>query len=219
MGIKSEKVRQEIKMTEQEKTIVLATTNPGKVKDYQALFANFHLKIKSQADLNLPEIEETGKTFVENAILKARNACALTGLPALGDDGGLVVEALQGAPGLYSARFAGKKASAEENIQKLLTELNKIPNASRAAQLYLIIVYLRHENDPNPIICEGSWELEIMHEPLGTHGFGYLPILYEPKLRCGAAELTVEEKTKINHRGQAFQKLVSALKHEWKLRE
>lgn len=191
--------------------IILATTNPGKEKDYKSLFINYPIQLISQSEFNIPEIEETGLTFIENAILKARNACNFTGLPALGDDGGLVVDALQGAPGLYSARYAGKNASAEDNIQKLLKELDKIPNAPRTAHLYLTIVYLRHAKDPNPIICEGYWNLEILHEPTGVQGFGYLPILYVPTHKCGAAELSVEERTRINHRGKAFRKLIEEL--------
>lgn len=198
------------------KTIVLATTNSGKLKDYKSLFDNHQIQLISQAELNIPEIEETGLTFIENAILKARNACEISGLAALGDDGGLVVDALNGAPGLYSARYAGKNASPAENIQKLLKELDKIPNASRSAHLYLTIVYLRHAKDPNPIICEGTWNLEVMHEPKGTEGFGYLPILYVPTHQCAASELSIEERTRINHRGQAFRKLIEALK--WKYR-
>lgn len=194
--------------------IVLATTNSGKIKDYQALFSPYSIELITHSECNLSEVEETGLTFVENALLKARNASLETGLPALGDDGGLVVDALQGAPGLYSARYAGYKASASDNIQKLLKELDQIPNASRSAKLYLIIVYLRHAEDPAPIICEGTWELEIMHNPHGTLGFGYLPILFEPNKKCGAAELPVEERSKINHRGQAFRKLITALQAE-----
>ncbi len=193
------------------KEIVLATTNPGKITDYETLFSHYPIRLRKQEEFQLTEVEETGLTFVENAILKARNACLATGLSALGDDGGLIVDALQGEPGLYSARYAGYKATPQENIEKLLTELNKIPNAARTARLYLVIVYLRHAKDPAPVICEGSWELEVMHEPRGNLGFGYLPILFEPRKKCGAAELPLEERNKINHRSKAFQKLIQSL--------
>lgn len=193
---------------------MLASSNPGKEKDYKKLFSEFPIQLIPQGALQIPEVEETGLTFVENAILKARNACLISGLPSIGDDGGLVVDALFGAPGLYSARYAGKNANMEENIHKLLLALKEVPAKDRTARLCLILVYLRHHHDPDPIICEGTWELTVMETRKGTQGFGYLPILYVPTHQCGAAELSLEARNKINHRSQAFHKLIDHFKKE-----
>lgn len=190
------------------KKLVLASTNPGKIADYQTLLSEHDIELIPQSFLSVPEIPETGLTFVENALIKARHATTLTGLPAIGDDSGLVVDALEGAPGLYSARFAGHKASAEDNIQKLLQELEKKPDMLRTARLYSVIVLLRYPNDPAPIICEGTWEGEILKEPRGDHGFGYLPVFYSLIHQCGAAELSVQDRTKVSHRGQAMRSLI-----------
>jgi XTP/dITP diphosphohydrolase len=190
------------------KSFVLASTNPGKIKDYQEMLRGHFIKLIPQSEFAVPEVEETGLTFVENALIKARHASLITGLPALGDDSGLVVDALDGAPGLYSARYAGKGANMEDNIQKLLAELSKKPNANRRARFYAVIVLLRYPHDPAPLICEGNWEGEILKQPQGEHGFGYLPIFYVPTHHCSGAELSQEERSKINHRGQAFRKLL-----------
>lgn len=191
--------------------IVLATTNQGKIKDFQELIRELPIEMIPQTQLNVPEIEEIGHSFVENAILKARNAAHHTGLPAIGDDSGLITDALKGAPGLYSARYAKKGATDAENIQKLLDELKKIPNAERTARFYTVCVYLRYPNDPAPIICEGTLEGEILEAPRGNQGFGYLPIFYLPKLGCAAAELSLAARNKIGHRALAFQKLLHHL--------
>jgi len=189
--------------------VVLASTNPGKIKDFQVLIGNHPIQLIPQTALNIPEIPETGHTFVENALLKARNAAALSGLPAIADDSGLVVDALAGAPGLHSARYAGPNASADENIQKLLNELAKIPNVNRKARFYAVLVFVRYPEDPTPLIAEGTWEGEILEEPTGENGFGYLPVFYSTQHHCSAALLSTEERTKINHRGQAFRKLIA----------
>lgn len=197
------------------KTIVLASNNPGKIKDFQELaktsLQSLNIEILPQSSFKVEEVEETGLSFVENALIKARHAALATGLPALADDSGLVVDALKGAPGLYSARYARKGASAEENIQKLLAELNNIPHPHRSARLYTVIVYLRYPDDPAPLICEGSWEGEILTEPRGNQGFGYLPIFFVPTHQMSGAELSNEERNRINHRGIAFRKLVELM--------
>lgn len=188
--------------------LVLATTNPGKIADYQTLLQPYPIQLISQAEMSVPEVEETGLSFVENALIKARHASSLTNLPALGDDSGLVVDALKGAPGLYSARFAGPKASAEDNIAKLVQELNGIPKDKRTARFYAIIVLVRYPHDPAPIICEGTWEGEILNEATGENGFGYLPIFYSYANQKPAAFLTQEERVLVNHRGKAFRQLI-----------
>ena len=188
--------------------LILASTNPGKIADYRSLLSDYPVHLIAQSELAVPEVEETGLTFVENALIKARHAAELCNQPALGDDSGLVVDALQGGPGLYSARFAGPKATALDNIQKLLQELDKIPNAPRTARFYAVIVLLRYPQDPVPIICEGTWEGEILKEPTGEHGFGYLPVFYSYANQKPAALLTQEERVLVNHRGKAFRQLI-----------
>jgi XTP/dITP diphosphohydrolase len=189
-------------------TLALASTNPGKIADFQELFSPYRIKLIPQIELSIPEIPETGLTFVENALIKARHAAEHTGLPAISDDSGLVVDGLDGAPGLYSARYAGINASAEDNIQKLLTELAKKPHASRKARFYCVIALLQYPQDPAPLICEGTWEGEILTEPQGENGFGYMPIFFSTPHQCGAATLSVQERALTSHRGQAFQQLL-----------
>lgn len=192
------------------KKIVLASTNPGKIKDYQELTRNTAIQIIPQSELGIPEADETGLTFVENALIKARNASEMTGLPVIGEDSGLIVDALNGAPGLYSARFAGKGATDKENITALLKALSNTSNPDRKARFYAVIVLLRYPHDPAPLICEGIWEGEILPEPRGENGFGYLPIFYVPTHKQSGAELSLEERIKINHRSEAFRKLRDA---------
>lgn len=191
------------------KTLVLASTNPGKIADFREMLSPYSIQVTPQAELSVPEIAETGLTFVENALIKARHAATVTGLPAFADDSGLVVDALDGAPGLYSARYAGDHAPATDNIQKLTNELAKIPNASRKAHFYAVIVLLRYPHDPVPLICEGTWEGEILTKPQGNNGFGYLPIFYSTQHQCAAAELSIQERMRASHRGQAFQQLLT----------
>ncbi|HDK37460.1 MAG TPA: RdgB/HAM1 family non-canonical purine NTP pyrophosphatase, partial [Thiolapillus brandeum] len=166
-----------------------------------------------QSDFNIPEIEETGLTFVENAILKARNAATLSGLPAIADDSGLEVDALKGAPGIYSARFAGPNASDADNNQKMLEALADVPDEQRTARFQCLMVYMRHELDPVPIICQGSWEGRILREPQGENGFGYDPLFFVAEKNCSAAELPAEVKNAMSHRGKALQCLLQALSH------
>lgn len=191
--------------------IVLASNNQGKIREFQSLLTPFQLEVISQAELNVSEIEETGKTFIENAILKARHAAKETGLPALADDSGLVVNALHGAPGIYSARYAGKEASSSNNIKKLLHELKDTPDEKRDAFFYCVLVFMQHDQDPTPIVCEGKWQGKILHAPQGEQGFGYDPVFFVPSKNKSAAQLTSEEKNSMSHRGMALQLLMKRL--------
>ncbi|MCX8579610.1 XTP/dITP diphosphatase [Gilliamella sp. CG13] len=195
--------------------IVLATNNQGKVNELQNLLADAGFDIVAQSQFNLPDADETGLTFVENAIIKARYAAKLTGLPAIADDSGLVVEALNGEPGIYSARYAGEHGNDESNNQKLLQALQPIPQEKRSAYFYCALVFMRHENDPTPIICLGKWNGLILNELKGKGGFGYDPLFYVPELNCTAAELTKEHKSQISHRGQALKQLIKEIKTKY----
>lgn len=195
--------------------IVLATNNQGKVNELQNLLADAGFDIVAQSQFNLPDADETGLTFVENAIIKARYAAKLTGLPTIADDSGLVVEALNGEPGIYSARYAGEHGNDESNNQKLLQALQPIPQEKRSAYFYCALVFMRHENDPTPIICLGKWNGLILNELKGKGGFGYDPLFYVPELNCTAAELTKEHKSQISHRGQALKQLIKEIKTKY----
>lgn len=195
------------------KRIVLASNNPGKVREINQMLGGLQLAVVPQSDFNVPEMEETGLTFVENALLKARHAARHTDLPAVADDSGIEVDYLNGAPGIYSARYAGKSASDEQNLRKLLADLDGIPEAERTARFQCLMVYLRHEFDPTPVICRGTWEGRIALEPHGANGFGYDPVFFVPTHGCSAAELPPEVKNKLSHRGQALRKMVEALGH------
>jgi XTP/dITP diphosphohydrolase len=197
--------------TQQDKKIVLATGNPGKVKEFNQLLADFHVAVVPQSEFDVPDAEETGLTFVENAILKARNACQHTGLPALADDSGLEVDALDGAPGIYSSRFAGAGAGDQANLELLLKKLADVPDAQRTARFQCLIVFMRHANDPTPLICQGTWEGRILHEARGSNGFGYDPVFFIPEKNCASAELPPGVKNRISHRGKALQCLVNTL--------
>ena len=193
--------------------VVLATGNAGKVRELASLLRDFGLDIVAQTDLGVESAEETGLTFIENAILKARHAAAITGLPAIADDSGLAVDALGGAPGIYSARYAGVDASDRQNLEKLLVALNDVPGEQRQAQFHCVLVYLRHADDPTPLVFHGVWPGEITRAPAGEGGFGYDPIFYVPSEGKTAAELTREEKSAISHRGQALKQLLEAMRH------
>ena len=197
--------------------VVLASNNKGKVREFNQLLEDFHLQVLPQSEFAVPEAEEIGLTFVENAILKARNAARHAHLPAIADDSGIEVDALGRAPGILSARFAGPDASDGENLQKLLSELRGIPEAQRTARFQCLIVYMQHADDPTPIICQGTWEGRIALEPRGENGFGYDPVFYIPDRDCTAAELPSEVKNAISHRGQALRKLVEALRRDLRL--
>ena len=193
--------------------VVLATGNPGKVRELADLLGTFGLDIVAQTDLGVESAEETGLTFIENAILKARHAAKITGLPAIADDSGLAVDALGGAPGIYSARYAGEDASDRQNLEKLLTALEQVPDEQRQAQFHCVLVYLRHAEDPTPLVFHGSWEGVITRTAAGEGGFGYDPIFSVPALGKTAAELTKDEKRALSHRGKALKLLLEAMRN------
>ena len=192
--------------------VVLASGNAGKVREFNQLLAGAHIEVVPQSSFGVPEAEETGLTFVENAILKARNAARHTGLPAVADDSGIEVDALNGAPGIYSARYAGPGASDEENLYKLLAALEGLPDERRGARFQCVIAYLRHAEDPTPLICQGTWEGWILAAPRGANGFGYDPVFYVPDEGVSSAELAPETKNRLSHRGQALRRLLEGLK-------
>ena len=194
--------------------IVLATGNSGKVREMAALLEPLAVRILPQSAFAVPEAEETGLTFVENALIKARNACRHTGLPAIADDSGLAVDALGGAPGIYSSRYAGPGADDRANVEKLLAELAGVPEEARGARFICLMVYLRHAEDPTPLICEGRWEGRILPAPRGSGGFGYDPVFQVPARHCSSAELPPAVKNRLSHRGQALRQLVERLRRE-----
>lgn len=194
--------------------IVLATGNKGKVKELDNLLTDAGYQVIAQSEFNVPDADETGLTFIENAIIKARHAAQLTGLPAIADDSGLAVDILGGAPGIYSARYSGEGATDQKNIDKLLSALKDIPLEKRTAHFNCALVYLRHPEDPTPIICQGKWQGRILTEEHGAGGFGYDPIFYVPEFECTAAELPREQKSLISHRGQALKLLLAALREQ-----
>jgi XTP/dITP diphosphohydrolase len=190
--------------------LVIASNNQGKIKEIQKLLDPLGYQVFSQSAFNVPEVEEPHATFIENALVKARHASAITKLPALSDDSGICVEALNGAPGVYSARFAGDPKSDERNNQKLLADLKNIAN--RKAYYYCVIVLVRYPDDPQPIIADGIWRGEILESPRGSGGFGYDPLFLDPQFNKTGAELTMEEKNRISHRGQALNALIAKLR-------
>ena len=193
------------------KRVVLASSNPGKLAEYSALLGDLPIELMAQSDFLITTAQETGLSFVENAIIKARHASHLTGLSAIADDSGLCVDALKGEPGIYSARYAGVDASDEANVSKLLGEMENIPDSQRFARFECVITYLEHAKDPTPIICHASWAGRILHERRGKGGFGYDPIFYVPDAGCACAELEQVEKNRLSHRGQASRRLVELL--------
>lgn len=193
-------------------TLVLASGNRKKLEEMRAILEPLALTVVPQSDFQVPEAEETGLTFVENAILKARNAAAHTGLPAIADDSGLEVDALNGAPGIYSARFSGADASDAKNNALLIDMLGDLPDAPRTARYQAVLVLMRHPDDPTPLICQGTWEGEILLAPRGNGGFGYDPHFLIPDLGVTAAEMDPAEKNRISHRGRALKALMDALR-------
>lgn len=192
--------------------LVLATGNQGKVREMASLLADFGFDVVAQSDYNVSSVAETGTTFIENAIIKARHAAKETGLPAIADDSGLEVDFLQGAPGIYSARFAGEEASDEDNLQKLIAAMDGVPEEQRTARFHCVLVMMRHADDPTPLVCHGTWEGSILTETRGENGFGYDPIFWVPEDQCSSAELAPARKKQLSHRGQALSKLFAALK-------
>ncbi|MCP1675358.1 XTP/dITP diphosphohydrolase [Natronocella acetinitrilica] len=191
--------------------IVFASDNPGKVREVAAVLLPTGLQVIPQSDFLVPAAEETGMSFVENAIIKARNACQHTRLPAIADDSGLEVDALEGEPGIYSARYAGPDASDENNNDLLLAELSGLPAAERSGRYQCVIVYMRHAADPTPLICQASWEGRILEQPRGRSGFGYDPLFWLPDQDCSVAELPEDLKNRLSHRGRALKALVQQL--------
>lgn len=191
--------------------IVLATGNKGKLAELSQMLAPLQLQVIPQTELGVTDADETGLTFVENAIIKARHAALITGLPAIADDSGLAVDALGGAPGIYSARYAGEAASDSNNIDKLLQALKEVPADKRSAQFHCVLVYMRHAEDPTPLICHGIWHGSITHAKAGSAGFGYDPVFYVASEGCTSAELSRERKQQLSHRGKALSQLLSQL--------
>ncbi len=192
-------------------TIVLASSNEGKLREFDRLLAPAAFNVILQSRLQVPDAEETGLTFVENAIIKARNACKHAGLPALADDSGLEVDALNGRPGIFSARYGGPGATDETNNRKLLTELEGVGEAQRGARYYCALVFMRHADDPCPLIFQGSLEGRILMTPRGSNGFGYDPLFWVRQYNCSAAELNPELKSQISHRAVAMQGMMAQL--------
>ena len=192
--------------------IVLASNNAGKVREFNQLLTGTDFEVLPQSEFGVIEAEETGLTFVENAILKARNAAEHTGLPAIADDSGLEVDALDSAPGIYSARYAGSGASDLQNLEKLLADIKDVPDAQRTARFQCLMVYMRHAKDPTPQIFQGTWEGRILHAPQGDNGFGYDPVFFVPTHNCSSAELEPDVKNSLSHRGQALKQLIEALR-------
>ncbi len=198
-------------MTTQDNRLVIASNNAGKLAELTELLAPLGLTPVPQRELGVAEAEEPAITFVENALLKARHAARVTGLPALADDSGLAVDALGGLPGVRSARFAGPTASDSDNIDALLAALAAIPAEQRGAQFHCVLVYLRHADDPTPIVCHGRWPGQILTARQGEGGFGYDPVFWVEEKQCSAAELSRAEKSRLSHRGQALELLLQQL--------
>lgn len=192
--------------------LVLASGNPGKIREFGQLLAGQGLRVRPQSDFGVAEVEESGLTFVENALLKAREASRISGLPALADDSGLEVDALAGQPGIYSARYAGEPKSDARNNTKLLADLAAISGPARSARYWCALVYLRHVDDPVPLIVQRSWEGEILEQAQGEGGFGYDPLFWLPSLGKSVAELAADEKNRLSHRGRALSAMATALR-------
>jgi len=191
-------------MTAAPRPLVLASNNAGKLEEFRDLLATSGFDVRAQAGFGVEDAEETGLSFIENALLKARHACRATGLPALADDSGICVDALDGAPGLYSARYAGAHGDADRNIDKLLRELARVPDDRRGAHFVCVLVLMRHAEDPQPIVVEGRWHGTILREHRGSGGHGYDPVFLDPVQGRTAAEMPLALKNRLSHRGQAL---------------
>lgn len=192
-------------------TLVLASGNQGKLREFRQMFANLPYDIKPQSEFSVSDADETGLSFVENAIIKARHAAEITGLPSLADDSGIEVDALKGAPGIYSARYAGPGKSARDNLYQLLADMEQVPDGQRQCRFQCVLVFMRHAKDPTPIISQAAWEGTLLREPVGTNGFGYDPIFWLADRGCSSAELEPSVKDQLSHRGQALRQLVQIL--------
>jgi XTP/dITP diphosphohydrolase len=193
--------------------VVLASNNSGKIKEFTEMLGSVSFTVRPQREWDLVDADETGLTFVENALIKARHACQATGLPAIADDSGLVVDALNGAPGIYSARYAGPNADEFAYTQKLLNEMEGVPVEKRTARFVCVLAMMRHAEDPLPIISQATWEGSILTERRGNGGFGYDPVFYSPEENCAAAELPADRKHALSHRGKALRQLIEYLSH------
>ncbi|WP_251975823.1 RdgB/HAM1 family non-canonical purine NTP pyrophosphatase [Salinicola avicenniae] len=193
-------------------TLVVASGNAGKLSEFQQLLGTLGYRVQPQSAFGVDDVEETGLTFVENALIKARAASRASGLPALADDSGLAVDALGGAPGIYSARYAGEPKSDTANNAKLLEALRDVPEGERRARYWCVLVYLRHADDPVPLIVQCDWRGDILAHPRGEGGFGYDPLFWVPECGMSAGELSAEEKNRLSHRGRALQQLMEQLK-------
>lgn len=193
-------------------TMVLASSNKKKLAELQNLLSDLDWQVQPQSTFNIPDAVENGASFIENAIIKARHAAQISGLPALADDSGLAVDALGGNPGIYSARFAGEHGNDAANNQKLLDALIDVPEEKRTAQFHCVLALVRHAEDPVPVVCHGVWQGSILRAPRGENGFGYDPLFWVPSHACSSAELSAIEKNRISHRGQAMQLLLNALR-------
>ncbi|WP_390595080.1 RdgB/HAM1 family non-canonical purine NTP pyrophosphatase [Simiduia litorea] len=192
--------------------LVLASNNAGKLAEFQAILQDCGIELLPQSAFNVPDADETGLSFIENAILKARHAARISGLPALADDSGLAVDALDGAPGIYSARFAGQHGNDAANNAKLLADLAQIPEPKRGAQFHCVLALVTHADDPIPIVCHGVWQGRILPQAAGSNGFGYDPLFWVEETQCASAELSKAEKNRLSHRGKAMALLIAALK-------
>ncbi|MFT5720893.1 MAG: XTP/dITP diphosphohydrolase [Motiliproteus sp.] len=191
--------------------IVLASGNAGKLREFNQVLSGLNFQVLPQSQFAVGEVDETGLTFVENALLKARHVSEVSGLPALADDSGLEVDFLKGAPGIYSARFSGAGATDARNNALLLEQLSGVPQAQRSARFQCLLVYLRHPLDPTPLICQGTWEGRILETPRGDQGFGYDPLFWVPECDASSAQLAPEQKNRLSHRGQAVAEFVRQL--------
>lgn len=190
---------------------VMATGNPGKVRELARMLEPLNVDIRVQSEFGVSDAEETGTTFVENAIIKARHAARITGFPAIADDSGLAVDALGGAPGIYSARYAGVNASDQANVDKLLAALEGVEESKRTARFICVLVWMRHKDDPTPLICQGEWRGSIATQAAGNGGFGYDPVFWVPDQDCTSAELSAGVKNRLSHRAQALAQLLPKL--------
>ena len=198
-------------MTSQVSKIVLASNNSGKLREFNDLFASTGINIIPQSEFSVEDAIEDGLSFVENAIIKARHACAITQLPAIADDSGIEIDALKGKPGIYSARYSGEHGNDKQHNQLVLKQLKGIKHEQRTARFQCVLAFMRHEHDPTPLICQASWEGYILEEERGANGFGYDPLFWIPEKQCSSAELAKEEKNKLSHRGKALALLLDAL--------
>ena len=194
--------------------LVLASGNKKKLAELQGLLSPLNIEVVPQSEFDVPEADETGTTFVENAIIKARNACKHTGLPAIADDSGIEIDALRGAPGVFSARFAGVGATDAKNNKLMVELLSDLPDVNRGARYVAVLALMEHEDDATPILCQGTWDGEIVLEPQGEQGFGYDPHFFVPEKGCTAAQLNPQEKNALSHRGKAMAALLTQLKRE-----